>query len=109
MKKVIVLLVTGFLLLFARGAQAQGSRIGLSVHNDSVTVIILSLGEDEEVFYKIQPKDSENPQKQNTLPLELEQTFLIPQFAHEKPHELTIFIQKKDGTVAEEKSFEIEL
>lgn len=109
MKKVIVLLVTGLLLLFARGAQAQGSRIGFSVHNDSVTVIILSLGEDEEVFYKIQPKDSGDSQEQNTLPLELEQTFLIPQFVHEEPHELTIFIRKKDGTVAEEKSFEIEL
>jgi hypothetical protein len=110
MKKVILILVTALLLFFSREIKAQGSRIGFSVENDSVTVIIFSLGKDEKVFYTINPKDSpEEPFEFARLELEGEQTFLIPPLAHSTPHTLYIYIERSDGTLAEEKSLDIQL
>ena len=107
MKKVIILLATAFLLFFSRESQAQGSRIGLSIENDSVTVIVFSLTEDEEIFYVFDSQSKESTQ--NPLPLKEEQSFIIPESAHHTPHKLRIFIQRKDGVIVEEKSFDVKL
>lgn len=109
MKKVIILLVTAFLLLFSQKTQAQeASRIGFSVENDSVTVLIFSLAEDEKVFYTINPKDSlSEPLESARIELQGEQTFLIPPVAHQVPHTLYIYIERDDGLVTEQKSVDI--
>ncbi len=111
MKKLLFFLMFSVLLVIPQQSSAQqGSRIGFSVENDSVTVIIFSLGKDEQVFYTINPKDSPSePLDFARLELEGEQTFLIPPLAHRVPHTLYIFIERSDGTLAEERSLDIQL
>ncbi len=91
-----------------KAQESKGSRIALSVQDDSITVMFFSLAKDEHPFYTIYPKNFPGELSDfEFLPLHDGEKFKIPSDTIGVSHILHVHIRGENGTIVEEKNFEI--